>query len=190
MIDQLRALDRSAFLAINGAHSPWADALMHTVSLMAVWIPLYVFLLYLVRVRWGLRGLVWSLPVIAAMVWCTDSGSVLLFKETVHRLRPCHVPELAGLVRTIDGCGGAFGFVSSHASNHFGIAAFMIGALRGTPRWSRWALPGWAALIAYSRIYLGVHYPFDVLAGGLYGILVGTIFAWLFRWIMDRPAKA
>jgi undecaprenyl-diphosphatase len=186
MIEQLRTLDRSLFLAINGAHAAWADVLMHTVSQIATWIPLYVFLLYMIRNRWGSRGLWWSLPVIAAMIWCTDSGSVLLFKNTVQRLRPCHAPEMAGLVRAIDGCGGSFGFVSSHASNHFGIAAYMIGVLRCTPRWSTWTLLSWAALISYSRIYLGVHYPGDVISGGLYGFSIGTIFALLFQRIMDR----
>lgn len=189
LLDRLRDADRSLFLAINGAHDPLLDALMRTVSMIGVWIPLYLFFLYLVRARWGARGLWWGLPVIAAMIWCTDSGSVLLFKDTVQRLRPCHTPGLEQQVRAIAGCGGWYGFVSSHASNHFGIAVFMIGVLRRAPRWGAWALLGWAAVIAYSRVYLGVHFPADVLVGGLYGALIGTIFALLFRRIMDRDGS-
>lgn len=188
--DLLYHADKFLFLAINSAHNAVLDAVMHTVSLIVVWVPLYLFFLHLVRARWGMRGLWWSLPLIALMVWCTDSGSVLLFKESVHRLRPCHTPHLQEYVRAIDGCGGLYGFVSSHAANHFGIAAFMTGVLRGAPRWSGWALMAWAALIGYSRIYLGVHFPADVLAGAAYGALIGTIFVFLFRRIMDRDRSS
>lgn len=181
-LERLGALDRGAFLAINGQHAPWADALMAAVSGMLVWVPLYVFLLFLLQRRWGWKGLLWSVPVIALMVLCSDTGSVLLFKNTVQRLRPCHEPALQGLVHLVDGhCGGWFGFVSSHASNHFAIALFMIGILRGSPRWAAFALLAWAVLICYSRVYLGVHYPGDVLAGGLYGAFVGAAFSFLFR---------
>ncbi len=199
LLDRLDTWDREVFLAINGVHAPWADWLMVAVSEMLVWLPFYVFLLFLLRRRFGWKGLWWSLPVIALMVWCSDSGSVMLFKNTVQRLRPCHQPELAGLVHTVnERCGGSFGFVSSHASNHFAIAAFMIGALAGTTRsrlreaasgGARWIAPvllGWAALIAYSRIYLGVHYPGDVLVGGLYGSCVGAIFVVLHRVVLAR----
>jgi undecaprenyl-diphosphatase len=189
VLETLKQLDRSLFLALNGPDTSWADPLMRTVSLPAVWVPLYLLFLYLLRARWGTRGLWWSLPVITAMVWCTDSGSVLLFKDTVQRLRPCHVPQMAGLVHVPDGCGGSFGFVSSHASNHFGIALFMIGALSGAPRWGAWALIGWAGLIGYSRIHLGVHYPGDVIAGALYGAAIGALFFRIFRWIMDRSSS-
>lgn len=186
-VGRLDDLDRSAFLAINGLHAPWADAVMATVSEMLVWVPLYLFLLYVIRVRFGWKGLLVALPVIALLVFGSDTGSVLLFKNTVQRLRPCHQPELAGLVHVVHGhCGGSFGFVSSHASNHFAIATFMAAVLGGVPRWATPALLGWAALIGYSRIYLGVHYPGDVIVGGLYGILVGGLFAWTFRRVMAR----
>lgn len=188
LLERLDALDREAFLAINGAHTPWADGLMIAVSEMLVWLPLYVFFLFVLRRRFGWKGLWWSLPVIALMVWCSDSGSVMLFKNTVQRLRPCHQPELAGLVHVVDGCGGSFGFVSSHASNHFAIATFMAGVLAGTPRWAAPMLFVWATLIGYSRIYLGVHYPGDVLVGALYGSIVGAIFAVLHRAVMARAS--
>ncbi|HRH39403.1 MAG TPA: phosphatase PAP2 family protein, partial [Flavobacteriales bacterium] len=78
------------------------------------------------------------------------------------------------------------GFVSSHASNHFAIAVFMTGVLKGSPRWATPALLAWAVLIAYSRVYLGVHYPGDVLVGGLYGALIGAIFVVVHRKVMQR----
>lgn len=188
--NSIDAADRSAFLAINGAHAGWLDGPMLAVSNMVYWFPLYVLLLWTLQRRYGWRGLGWSVSVIALMVLCSDKGSVLLFKETVQRLRPCHEPALQGLVHLVyPGCGGRFGFVSSHASNHFAIAVFMIIALRGTPSWARYALLCWAILIGYSRIYLGVHYPGDVLVGALYGTLIGVIFAKLDLRLIGINAK-
>ena len=187
LIDRLDTLDRSAFLAINGMHAPWADGLMLAVSNMLLWFPLYLFFLYLLQRRFGWRGLAWSVPVLAVMVLCSDKGSVVLFKETVQRLRPCYALDLDGLVHLVyPECGGQFGFVSSHASNHFAIAAFMAGMLRGVPRWATPMLIFWAALIGYSRVYLGVHYPGDVLVGALYGAIIGAIFVLIFRRVVER----
>ena len=183
------AIDREAFLAINGAHAHGFDVVMEAASSMVLWFPLYAFFLWLILRRHGDKALLWSLPLIALMILCSDKGSVLLFKETVQRLRPCHEPSLSGLVHLVPKeCGGQYGFVSSHASNHFGIAVFMIGVLRAAPRWAVVALLGWAALIAYSRVYLGVHYPGDVLVGGLYGAMIGSLAALIFkRFIAKRP---
>ncbi|MEZ4740648.1 MAG: phosphatase PAP2 family protein [Flavobacteriales bacterium] len=170
LLDQLDGWDREVFLAVNGLHAPWMDSVMLGVSDMLLWFPLYAFFLYLLQRRYGWKGLAWSVPVIAAMVLCSDKGSVLLFKENFMRLRPCHQPALQGLVHLVpEGCGGQYGFVSSHASNHFAIAVFMIGALHARPKWAVPALLFWATPIAYSRVYLGVHYPGDVLVGALYG---------------------
>lgn len=184
--------DRSAFLAINGAHSAWADAFFWQVSRLELWIPLYAFFLVLLQRRWGWRGLAWAVPVIALMVLCTDTGSVLLFKNTVQRLRPSHAPELQGLVHLLPDergelyRGGLYGFVSSHATNHFGIAAFMVGILQGAPRWALPLLFAWAALISFSRVYLGVHYPGDVIVGGIYGTFVGLLAYRLFLFLHQR----
>ena len=187
LLDRIVALDRQLFLSINGAHAPWADVVMAIVSERWTWVPLYLFLLYVIQRRHGWAGLGWAVPVIAVLIFCSDTGSVALFKNTVQRLRPCHQPELQGLVHLVNGhCGGRYGFVSSHASNHFAIAAFMAGVLRGTPRWGMVLLMAWAALIAYSRVYLGVHFPADVAVGGLYGLAVGGAFYVLYRWVLYR----
>lgn len=183
--------DRSAFLAINGAYSTAADEFFWYVSDPRVWIPLYVFFFVLIQLRWGWRGLWWSLPVAGLLLLCTDTGSVLLFKNTVQRLRPTHEPALVGLVHTVRGhLGGDFGFVSSHAANHFGLAAFMTGILLRDPRWSPWVLFAWATLIGYSRVYLGVHYPGDVICGAIYGSLVGWLCFRLFLYLHHRAGSA
>jgi undecaprenyl-diphosphatase len=185
--DAILAADRTAFLAVNGAHTAAADVWMSYLSDPLLWIPVYLLFLVLVKVRWGWRGLWWSLPVAGLMIFCSDTGSVVLFKDTVQRLRPCHAPDLQGLVHLVDGhCGGLYGFVSSHASNHFALATFMAGMLQRRPRWVIVLLYLWAVLICYSRIYLGAHYPGDVMVGALYGSLVGGLAFGLFRSIHQR----
>lgn len=180
--DAILEADRTAFLVVNGARSEVADLWMGYFSEPLFWVPLYLFFLFLIKWRWGWRGLWLTVPVVALMVLCSDTGSVVLFKNTVQRLRPCHAPDLQGLVHLVDGhCGGQYGFISSHASNHFALAVFMAGMLRRRPSWAVPALLLWAAVVAYSRIYLGVHYPGDVIVGALYGTLVGGLAYVLFR---------
>jgi undecaprenyl-diphosphatase len=187
LVDRLDAWDRQAFLAINAVHSPSLDPAMALVSEMFTWFPLYTFLFFIIQQRHGWRGLAIAAPILALMILFSDKGSVMLFKENFQRLRPCHVPELQQQVHLIDGhCGGRFGFVSSHASNHFAIAMFMAGILSRRPSWAGPLLFLWAACVSYSRIYLGVHYPGDVLVGALYGILIGWLFLHLYRWIIAR----
>lgn len=184
--ERILAADRSALLTVNGAHTPAMDAWMELVSGPLTWSPLYLFFLVLIRLRWGWRGLAWSVPVVALMVLMSDTGSVVLFKETVQRLRPCHAPDLQGLLHLPAGCGGSFGFVSSHASNHFALATFMAAVLQRRPRWSVVALYLWAGLVAYSRVYLAAHYPGDVIFGALYGMLAGLLAYLLFLWLNER----
>lgn len=188
--DRVLAADRSAFLAINGAHSDAADAFFWYVSDLRLWVPVYLLFLVVLQRRWGWRGLLWSVPVIAAMILLSDTGSVLLFKNTVHRLRPTHTPDLQALVHTVNGyVGGEFGFVSSHASNHFAIAVFMMGVFQRRPEWMPLMLVLWASLIGYSRIYLGVHFPGDVIVGALYGALVGILAFRSFVFIHQRAVS-
>lgn len=192
LLQQFDAWDRSLFLVINGLHSPFFDKVMSQVSEPLTWIPVYLVLLFLLKQRFGWKGLAWSVPVIALMVLCSDTGSVVLFKNTVQRLRPSHVEALSGSIHLLTDekgeflRGGSFGFVSSHASNHFAIAVFMIGVLHASVRGLAPVLIFWAIVIGYSRIYLGVHYPGDVLVGALYGALIGWSFALLHTGMMMR----
>ncbi|MFT4092697.1 MAG: phosphatase PAP2 family protein [Niabella sp.] len=145
-----------------------------------IWGPLYLFIVAFAVMNFKKSGWWWFGLAIATAA-CTDMVGARLFKETFERLRPCSDPEMQGHVRMVLGrCSGGFSFVSNHAINHFGIAAFVYSTFRSFFNYS-WALFIWAALISYAQIYVGVHYPFDVLFGALFGIIIGSLTGKLFN---------
>lgn len=112
-------------------------------------------------------------PAIVALIFLSDKISVYFFKEVFMRLRPCHNPVIANLVHIVNNhCGGQFGFVSSHATNTFALAVFVGLLLKQKVSWLLPALVLWATIVSYSRIYLGVHYPGDVICGALLGTII------------------
>ncbi len=176
-MNALLDLDQSIFLAINGWHSTFMDPIMFFISGKLNWIPVYMVLLYLVFKTYGNKGW-YILLLVAITIALADQGSVLLFKNTVQRLRPSHEPSLSGWVHVVNNYrGGDFGFVSPHAANFFALVTFLGFFLREKYKWILPVMLVWATVIAYSRIYLGVHYPGDVLCGGLYGALIGYLVA-------------
>jgi len=190
VIEWLEAVDRAIFLAINGAHHPVIDHIMVFVSEKYTWIPVYFVMALLAQRKWGWKGLGLFAVFAALTVVLTDQTSVKLFKNVFERYRPCHNLEIGHLVHTVnDKCGGIYGFVSSHAANHFGISVFFAATLfrRHPVGWAILLL--WAALICYSRIYLGVHYPADVAVGGLLGVLLGAFTAGLFNFTLQKIQK-
>ena len=181
MLDALKALDQQLLLAINRAHTPALDALMLFASNRLVWFPAYAVLLgwliYLFRRR------AWLLvPLLFAAVGAADSITSRLFKPFFARPRPCHDGRLVGLLHLPDGCGGMFGFLSSHAANSVALAVFLALVLpAGRFRLLKWGVAAWALLLSYSRLYLAAHYPADVLGGALVGALLAWLAAALFR---------
>ena len=174
-------LDSRLFLFFNGLHTGWLDTVMVALTETWPWIPLFVLLLYLIFKQYGKRGW-WVLLAVAIIILCTDQLSAHVFKPLFHRLRPCFNPELEGLVHLPKGLpGGQYGFVSSHAANSFGIATFLMGVLRKRYRCIGWWLYAWAIVFSYTRIYIGVHYPGDILAGAALGVLIGLIGVWAFH---------
>ena len=169
-MEWLIELDKYCFHLINNSGSSTWDSLMLFASHKLSWIPLYILLIYLMIKEKGKES-IWILVSIALVIACCDMGSVHLFKNTFQRLRPCHFFDEVRLVS--EGCGGQFGFISSHASNVFGLAV-VVGKLMNK-KFLFVALFIWAAGIAYSRVYLGVHYPLDILGGMLWGTFVALI---------------
>ena len=167
-METLVGWDRSLFLFLNGLHTPWLDAPMGLFSGTWTWLPLYGVLLFLVWKDGGWRRLVGYVVCVGLVVLLADRISVVAFKDVVQRLRPSHEPLLEGEVYLPTGYrGGLYGFVSSHAANVWGVALLSILWLRR--RWATWGLCLWATLVCYSRIYLGLHYPGDLLCGALLG---------------------
>jgi undecaprenyl-diphosphatase len=180
-MDALIQFDQNLFLIINGLHSPFFDFLMYWFSDKYIWVPLYAFLLFLMF-RENRNHFWLVLLMVALLVTLTDQISVKLFKDVFMRLRPCHEPALDGMVRTLYGqCGGKYGFVSSHATNTFGVAVFTGLVLTIRYKWIIPVMLAWAGLVSYSRIYLGVHYPGDVITGALTGAMTGYLVFLLFR---------
>jgi len=177
MFEALHSFDVAALLWINGHYSNTLDQIMLFASGKFTWIVFYLFLLYLIVKKYK-TGAVLGIVFIALAITLSDQASVHLFKNAFQRLRPCHQPDVMENLRMIVGCGGQYGFVSSHAANSFALIGFIIPVFR--KRWVTIMMILWGVVVIYSRVYLGVHYPSDVLAGMLLGLLSGVVMVYLF----------
>jgi undecaprenyl-diphosphatase len=174
MLDNLNNLDTNIFLWLNSFHSPFWDKVMWHVSGKPEWLPLYLILTGYIIYRYRWRSIA-ILTAIGIAITLADQLSVIAFKETIQRLRPTHNPETSHLVHIVnDYRGGSFGFISNHAANSFTLASFLCLLVR--KKYFNVAIIIWATLVSYSRIYLGVHYPGDILCGAIFGVLIGWLF--------------
>jgi undecaprenyl-diphosphatase len=176
------AWDSDLFRFINEAHQPWLDGPMEIISGKLTWIPLYGLLIYLLHKRFQTNSRKALIYLISTVVFADQFSSSLL-KPLFKRLRPCHVEEFQSWIHLPAGCGGLYGFCSSHAANAFAIAAGYY--LLTKNKFAGLALLLWASLISYSRIYLGAHYPLDVIVGAF----VGSVGAWGLFIIYERLIK-
>ena len=171
MLEKLVAFDTELFLFLNGLHNPFMDKIMWWTSATITWIPLYLVVLFFVFKQFKWKGILTLLFLILVVV-LADQGSVHLFKNVFQRLRPCHNSQITDFVHTVSGkCGGKFGFVSSHAANTFAFATFS--SFFFSLRKYSYFIFLWAAFVSYSRIYLGVHFPGDILGGAILGYAIG-----------------
>jgi len=184
MIDYLVDVDKTALLAVNGMYSVFQDAFWWMVS--AKWSSLLLVLALLwILMRQNRRHALLVLLMVAVAVLVADQVSSGLIKHLVERLRPTHDPSLENAVHVINGYrGGMYGFVSSHAANFFAIATLVTLIMRRGLVAA--ALYGWGLVQCYSRIYLGVHYPGDILGGMIVGLLAGWLVWCLMRWMQRR----
>ena len=150
-----------------------------------LWVPLYLSVFYLVYLKFERKVFV-LLLFFGLLIFIGDRSSVELFKNVFERLRPSHNPMLKGLVHLVDGKGGQYGFVSSHATNCFAFATFSILLLQNKFKWMLPMILFWAVLVSYSRIYVGVHYPADLFGGAILGALVGFFVFWLLKLLNQK----
>ncbi|MFT6716566.1 MAG: undecaprenyl-diphosphatase [Saprospiraceae bacterium] len=174
-MQEIIQIDRDVFQFLNSFHNGFFDVLMYWISYKFTWIPLYALLIFLLVKHYKKKSFV-ILAAIVLMVTAADQGCNY-FKHSVERPRPCRdEAQLTPPARTLDGyhC-SKHGFFSAHAANSMAVAVFMTSLLMPFYKKIGWFLFPWAIITAYSRIYLGVHYPLDILCGAVFGVLVARL---------------
>lgn len=173
MIETLKQWDESLFLWLNSFHADWLDPIIFQMTETITWIPLYAFLIFWIF-KVDRANAWWVLGGVALTILAADQFTSGFLKPLMERLRPCHDPRWEGMMHNYGRCGGLYGFVSSHAANTFGLAVFLNRKMKGQLKYLRW-LYLYAIVVSYTRIYLGVHYPFDIFLGAV----IGALFAWI-----------
>ena len=184
MLEQLIQLDIAVLEWVhNSLHNGVLDPIMPLMRNMFFWFPLYLFLLVFVLLNFRSRGWVWILLFLFTIGVC-DNVSSKAIKYSVKRLRPCHTEGVQENLDMLIPCGGLYSFTSSHATNHFGMAVFIILTLGKMFRRIRWPFFLWACLVSFAQVYVGVHYPLDIIGGAILGSTIGGLIAWYFnsRW--------
>jgi undecaprenyl-diphosphatase len=177
VIEGLHHIDRSLFLLLNSWHAEWLNQLMNFISGPILWYPIVIGLTYLCFIRYGKKSTAVFLFFVFLTIFASDTTSSQIIKNIFMRLRPCREEDLIPLIHRFgQKCGGRFGFISSHAANTFSATFFMARSLKLERRFFILAMV-FPVMVSYSRIYLGVHYPGDVLGGCLVGLMWGYFFS-------------
>jgi undecaprenyl-diphosphatase len=185
MLDQLLQYDKELFLFLNNLGSPTWDGFWLVITNKWVFVPMYAVLLFLIYKKLGLKTLLLLIIVIAAMIAFTDQMTNL-FKNGFERLRPCREDGVKEFMRFIAPRCGKYGFFSGHSSNTMAVAVFTGLLLKSYYKNLIFFLLFWSALVAYSRIYVGVHYPIDIICGMAFGALTGFGFYKLQKYLRTR----
>ena len=176
--------DKQAMIFLNNLGSSTFDPFWILVSEKWFWIPLYVIFLYFLYKNFNKKSLFYILLFVALGITASDQIANI-FKFGFERLRPCHDPSLEGLLREVK-CGGKFGFYSAHSSNSFFVATYLTMLLGKKIKQLPYFLFVWAAIVAYSRVYLGMHFPGDIIIGAIMGILLALFFGTLAKKVIRK----
>ena len=189
-LDQILQVDREIFIAFHdGCSNSVFDTIMPWFRNPVFWIPVYAFLIYYVVKKFGSNGLVWVLALLVVF-GLTDFTSASIFKPFFGRLRPCNDPSLQEFIHAVVHCGPGKSFPSSHSSNHFGISFFIIFTLGRHFKWINWPAFFWALLVVIAQVYVGVHYPGDILGGVIVGFFGAGIVSLIFKkYVPLKPIK-
>ncbi len=181
MLEEIIKYDTDFFLFLNNLGNESWDGFWLFVTNKLNSIPLYVLLLFFSYTKLGLKRTILVLGAVGVLIGITDQFANF-FKYGVQRFRPCHNADLEGVMRLVkSSCGGKYGYFSAHAANSFAVAIFFIYLLKDKFKYLSYFLVLWAFFVAYSRIYIGVHYPLDVVTG----ICIGSLFGFLLYKLQD-----
>lgn len=183
MLDKILSLDEHLFIFLNGLGSESYDGLWLMITKQTSWIPLFILLLYLIFKKFGTKQTLYLLLFVAVLIVISDQ-TANVFKNGFQRLRPCSNPEINSFIRIVKSS-ATFSFFSGHAANSMAVTTFLYLIFKKDFKYF-WLLFLWPIIFAYSRIYLGLHYPLDIMCGYLCGATMGFLMFKLYQKVQKR----
>lgn len=183
MVEKIIALDTELFIYLNGLGSTAFDGLWLILTRQVNWIPLFLLLLYIIYKKIGIRQTLWLMLFVAILIAITDQGTNLV-KNHFQRLRPCNNQDIKSMIRIVQQR-NSYSFFSGHAANTMAVATFLYLIFRKNIKYFGFLFL-WPLIFAYSRIYLGLHYPLDILCGYLFGFITGFLMYNCYNWAQKK----
>lgn len=183
MLEKLRALDTQLFIYLNSLGSESYDGFWLFITKQVNWIPFFLLLFYLIYKKLGIKQSLYLLLFVAVLVTATDQITNV-FKYTFQRLRPCNNPDINTFIRVVQQR-TSFSFFSGHAANTMAVATFLYFSFKNQIKYFGFLFL-WPLIFAYSRIYLGLHYPLDILSGYLCGFITGLLMYMFYQWALEK----